>query len=78
MFFQSAEPPRTRKHIMSDNTSKSIEESKPLPAGGLTWFELPATDIDRAVACYSAILGEILADISDGDPAHMFHHMVVA
>jgi predicted enzyme related to lactoylglutathione lyase len=57
---------------MSDNTPQSVEESKPLAPGGLTWFELPATNIERAVACYSAILGEILVDISAGDPCHMF------
>ncbi len=57
---------------MSDNSPQSLEESKPLAPGGLTWFELPASNIERAVACYSAILGEILTDISNGEPMHMF------
>ena len=72
MFFLSAVSPRLREHIMSDNTSQSVKESKSLAPGGLTWFELPTANIERAVACYSAILGEILTDISDGEPMHMF------
>ena len=57
---------------MNDNTPESIEESKPLAPGGLTWFELPAADIKRAVDCYSKILGEILIDITGDEPMHMF------
>ena len=57
---------------MSDTMPQSIEQSKPLAPGGLTWFELPTANIQRAVDCYSRILGEILTDISHGEPMHMF------
>ena len=57
---------------MTDTTPQSVEASRPLAPGGLTWFELPTADIKRAVDCYSRILGELLVDITQGEPMHMF------
>jgi predicted enzyme related to lactoylglutathione lyase len=33
----------------------------------ISWFELPATDLERAVAFYAAILGKGLAEIAEAD-----------
>ena len=57
---------------MNDTKPQSNEDTRPLAPGGLTWFELPTADIKRAVDCYSRILGELLVDISQGEPMHMF------
>ncbi len=57
---------------MSDNTPQSSADAAPLAPGGLTWFELPAAEIKRAVDFYASVLGEILIDITQGEPMHMF------
>jgi predicted enzyme related to lactoylglutathione lyase len=33
----------------------------------ISWFELPVTDLDRAVAFYTTILGTSLAEIAEAD-----------
>jgi predicted enzyme related to lactoylglutathione lyase len=33
----------------------------------ISWFELPVTDLDRAVAFYTTILGTTLAEIAEAD-----------
>jgi predicted enzyme related to lactoylglutathione lyase len=33
----------------------------------VSWFELPATDLERAVAFYTAIIGKPLTDIAEAD-----------
>lgn len=33
----------------------------------ISWFELPVTDLDRAVAFYTAVLGTTLSEIAEAD-----------
>ena len=53
---------------MSDKTP----QSNPLPNGGLTWFELPTIELDRAVKFYSSVLAEALKDFAGDEPMHVF------
>ncbi len=46
--------------------------AKPLPKGGLTWFEIATTDIQRAAAFYRTVLADPLVDVSHDEPMFMF------
>ena len=48
------------------------EETKPVPKGGLTWFEIPTGDIERAAAFFRAVLAAPLIDVSHDEPMYMF------
>jgi hypothetical protein len=50
----------------------SNTEMKPLPKGGITWFEVSTSDIARAVAFYREVLQEALTDVSHEEPMFMF------
>lgn len=50
----------------------SNPETKPLPKGGITWFEVSTEDIARAKAFYSAVLPDPLIDVSHHEPMFMF------
>jgi len=50
----------------------SEETKKPLPKGGLTWFEIPTGDIERAREFFRAVLAEPLIDVSHDEPMYMF------
>jgi predicted enzyme related to lactoylglutathione lyase len=46
--------------------------AKPLPKGGLTWFEIATIDINRAATFYRAVLANPLIDVSHDEPMFMF------
>jgi predicted enzyme related to lactoylglutathione lyase len=46
--------------------------AKPLPKGGLTWFEVATTDIQRAASFYRTVLADPLIDVSHDEPMFMF------
>ena len=50
----------------------SEAEMKLLPKGGLTWFEIPTGDIERAAAFFRAVLAAPLIDVSHDEPMYMF------
>ena len=50
----------------------SDTEKKPLPKGGITWFEVSTADIVRATAFYNAVLPDTLIDVSHDEPMFMF------
>lgn len=47
-------------------------ETKPLPKGGITWFEVSTADITRAKTFYNAVLPEPLIDVSRDEAMFMF------
>jgi predicted enzyme related to lactoylglutathione lyase len=47
-------------------------EKKPLPKGGITWFEVSTEDIVRAKTFYNAVLPDPLIDVSRDEPMFMF------
>jgi uncharacterized protein len=53
----------TAKH----NEGNSDREGASPVRHAISWFELPVTDIDRAVAFYATVLGTELAAISEAD-----------
>src|SRR5258707_472628 len=46
--------------------------AKPLPKGGLTWFEVATININRAEAFYLTDLATPLIDVSHDEPMFMF------
>ncbi len=50
----------------------SEEAVKQIPKGGLTWFEIPTGDIQRAAAFFRAVLAAPLIDVSHDEPMYMF------
>ena len=50
----------------------SNTDKKPLPKGGITWFEVSTADIVRAATFYNAVLPDALIDVSHDEPMFMF------
>jgi predicted enzyme related to lactoylglutathione lyase len=59
---------------MTESLIETLIETapRPLPAGGLTWFEVSTTDIHRAAKFYREVLAEALIDVSHDEPMFMF------
>jgi predicted enzyme related to lactoylglutathione lyase len=59
---------------MTESLTETLIETAPkaLPAGGLTWFEVSTTDIQRAVKFYREVLADPLMDLSHDEPMFMF------
>jgi predicted enzyme related to lactoylglutathione lyase len=59
---------------MTESLIETLIEKAPkrLPAGGLTWFEVSTTDINRAAKFYREVLAEPLTDVSHDEPMFMF------
>ena len=45
-----------------------------MPKHAINWFEIPVTDMDRAVAFYEAVLGVPLERMELGTPVAVFPH----
>src|SRR3954451_12159200 len=45
-----------------------------MPKHAINWFEIPVTDMDRAVAFYEAVLGVPLERMEIGTPVAVFPH----
>ena len=45
-----------------------------MPKHAINWFEIPVTDMDRAVAFYEAVLGVPLERMDVGTPVAVFPH----
>ena len=45
-----------------------------MPKHAINWFEIPVTDMDRAVAFYEAMLGVTMERMTVGTPVAVFPH----